>query len=455
MGTISHLYNHEAEASVLGALFADAEANLPVAQEFLTSKMFHLVKHRIVFEAVEKGYAQGKSIDPVSVADLLGPDKLKQVGGTEYLIWLRDQNPLGTGCAEHAQLVLDKARRRKLVETLKEIEGDLASATETDAVLDQAEGRIFRIAMESQEASTFKHASNTLTEGNLAAMIQKKKGIKTGYKQLDRMLGDLQPGSLYLLAARPAQGKSALAHNIAANVSKAGTPVAVSSLEMTSDQILLRIISREGNVDVGVFQAEVSAGRANPETDSRMARIKKAAQDIKSWPLSISDGLQSTTRALRASLRRWVRENGKGLIIIDYLQLMNGEGSSENRNQEVSQISRELVKLARELDCPILALSQLSREAEKSPGARPGLAHLRDSGSLEQDAVAVMFIYRKETYFGPVDKDGMSLRGKAEVIVAKNRYGSTGTVDMLFEGNLSKFTEVALEYENNGQPAPF
>jgi replicative DNA helicase len=306
--------------------------------------------------------------------------------------------------------------------------------------LDEITRDVFELTSESVNAKGFTSVS-ALNASALDNLRNGKRGLNTGFVDVDRISGGLMDGALWIIGARPGAGKSAFVLNVAANVAKKGTPVALLSLEMGYDEIMERIYASEARVDVGALKQNHGKTHA---FDPAFRRIEKAANEIAAWNLFVDEGNYSSISALRAAARKFVKEHkkvsGHAVIIVDYLQLMqDSDESAENRNLEISKITRNLKLLAMELKVTIIALSQLSRKCEERQDKRPLLSDLRDSGSIEQDANVVAFLYRPELYYQKDPKSGASIAGDAELIIAKNRSGLTGVADLHFEGALFRF----------------
>ncbi|MDX1567502.1 MAG: replicative DNA helicase, partial [Longimicrobiales bacterium] len=348
---------------------------------------------------------------------------------------------------------------RRLIDASSHIIRDVYEQGErqVEEVLDEAEQRIFQVA-QSHEREGFVWIKEILwpTFEHIERLQQTDSGItgiSTGFTDLDRMTTGLQKGDLVIVAARPAMGKTSLVLNVAQNAAIEGEhDVAIFSLEMSKEQLVQRFLCSEARVDA----QKLRRGRLSPEEYQRLAA---AAGHLNTAPIWIDDSPGSTVLEMRAKARRLKAEANLDLLIIDYLQLMSGGSSSESRVQEVSAISRGLKGLARELDVPVVALSQLSRAPEQRPDKRPQLSDLRESGSIEQDADVVMFLYRPEYYFGPEDKDGNNIEGKTELIVGKQRNGPTGVVNLFFHKAYTRFDSAAREraeaVAHGGPSAPF
>ncbi len=437
-------WSPEAEVSVLGGVFLDREA-IARSVEILDSSMFFREGHRRLFRAMARLFERGEVIDPITLGDELGKtDELESVGGLNYLAELLEAVPTAANIEYHAKIVREKALLRRLIEASQETirdafdQGDRA-VTE---LLDEAEARIFQVA-QTTEREGFVRIKDLLWPAfeeieRLQSSGSPITGVPTGFADLDRMTTGLQRGDLCIVAARPSMGKTSWVLNVAATAAiEHQVPTAVFSLEMSKEQLLKRLLSAEGRVDA----QHIRRGGMTPDESQRLGA---AAGHLNTAPIWIDDSPGMSVLEMRAKARRLasdIKSEGKqlGLVIVDYLQLMGGSGRPENRVQEVSQISRGLKSLARELDVPLIALSQLSRAPEQRNDKRPMLSDLRESGSIEQDADLVMFLFRPEYYFGPVDENGNSIEGHAELIVSKQRNGPTGSVDLHFYKAYTRF----------------
>lgn len=427
---------------------------VPRAIETVNESMFYREANRRLFRAMARLFERGDVIDPITVSEeLKKTGELESSGGLEYVAQLLDAVPTAANIEYHAKIVREKALLRRLIDSASQIVRDVHEQGErpVEEVLDLAEQRIFRIA-ESHERSgfvwikeilwpTFEHIEKLQeSPGGLT-------GIATGFQALDRLTAGMQKGDLVIVAARPAMGKTSWVLNVAQNAAiDHGVPVAVFSLEMSKEQLVQRLLCAEGRVDA----QKLRRGRLSPEEYQRLAQ---AAGHLNTAPLWIDDSPGSTVMEMRAKARRLKAETDLGLLVIDYLQLMTSHRRSENRQQEVSDISRSLKALAKELDVPVIALSQLSRAPEQRTDHRPQLSDLRESGSIEQDADLVMFLYRPEYYHGAVDADGNSLEGRSELIIGKQRNGPTGVVQLFFHKAYTRFDSVDERVEEGAVPS--
>ena len=436
-------FSAEAEISVLGGMLIDGDA-MARAIEHVNDSMFFREAHRRLFRAMSRLFERGEVIDVITVSeDLKKTGELDGIGGLEFLAQLLDAVPTAANIEYHARIVREKALLRRLIDASSQIIRDVydQGEREVEEVLDLAESRIFQVAQtHSREGfvwikeilwPTFEHIER------LQASDTGLTGVPTGYPDLDVLTTGLQKGDLVIVAARPAMGKTSWVLNVAQTAAiEHGTTVAVFSLEMSKEQLVQRLLCSEGRVD----SQKLRRGRLSPEEYQRLAA---AAGHLNTAPLWIDDSPGATVLEMRAKARRLKSETDLGLLIVDYMQLMSSTGRSENRVQEVSEISRGLKALARELEVPVVALSQLSRAPDQRTDRRPQLSDLRDSGSIEQDSDLVMFLYRPEYYLGPQDKDGNNIEGQSELIIAKQRNGPTGTVPLYFNKAYTRFDSVA------------
>jgi len=428
----------EAEAAVLGAALLDAEV-IPKIIQYLRPEHFYSPVHRKVFEAILKLFEKNQPCDIVTVgAELKRMQELEAVGGQPFLSSLLDTVLTTAHCEEHAKLVLEKAIQRQLIQTATEIV--LAGYDESQTVeslLDTAEQKIFQIreAGVRREFSRIKELLKEEMEHIDRAMAERKlvTGVETGYHQLDELTSGLQKGDLVIVAGRPAMGKTAFALNIAVNASAGhGIPVAIFSLEMSTESLVQRLMCSEA----GISMHKLRKGLLSREEHARLAA---ALGPLFEAPLFIDESAGLTALDIRARARRLKAEIPLGLIIIDYLQLMEASGGRQRdrtRQQEIADITRALKAMARELAVPVMVVSQLSRAPETRGGdKRPQLSDLRESGAIEQDADVVMFLYRPG-YYQPKDP---TLRGKAELILAKQRNGPTDTIQLTFLEDCMRF----------------
>jgi replicative DNA helicase len=402
---------------------------------------FYAEAHRKIYAAMQALRSQGRPVDLVTLSEELSRrGQLEEVGGTAYLLQLSEATPTAAYAEHYARIVKEKWTLRRLIQAAGEaMRLAYEEAGSLDEILDTAGKKILEVALTKTdtEARPMRELVHETFE-HIEALFQNKgevAGVRTGFKELDQLIGTLGPGSLNIIAARPAMGKTAFALTIAQNAAlKEGVGVGIYSLEMPAAQLTLRMMCSEARIDMN----RVRLGQL---TDRDFSRLVDVASRLSEAPIYIDDTPDLTLMELRARARRLVSQNQVGLIIIDYLQLMSGPGSGksgENRQQEIAAISRGLKALARELGIPIIALSQLSRAVEARPNKRPMLSDLRESGSIEQDADLVMFIYRDEYYNPHSEKAGI-----AEIIVGKQRNGPTGTVELQFHASHVRFNDLA------------
>jgi replicative DNA helicase len=439
--------NLEAEKSLLGALMLDKNAIIKVA-DFLKSSDFYKRIHQEIYQATLDLFEKNEPVDLLAVSTRLKEKELlENIGGNSYLTELINTVPTAAHVSNYAKIVQRKRILRDLIEAGQEINSIGHNEKEdVDMLLDKAEQRIFSIAQKSMTQNFF-----PIKEGLEEAFERLEKlskhqggirGIPTGFKDLDNILAGFQKSDLIILAARPSMGKSALALNIAANIAiNQKTPVGMFSLEMSNDQIIDRLIAGHSNVDLW----KLRTGRLSSEGDDNdFTRIQHTLGMLSEAPLYIDDAASSNVLQMRAMARRLQAERGLSLIIIDYLQLMESRNPSANMVQQVTEISRSLKGLARELNVPVLALSQLSRAVEQRTPQIPRLADLRESGSLEQDADVVLFIYREDRY-----REDTTRKNIADIIVAKHRNGPIGKVELYFDDQRVTFRN--LEKEEYGE----
>jgi len=430
--------NLDAERFVLGAILMDDALYIQVVGT-LEASDFSLEKHRRILLRMGELYERGERIDRVTVAnELLKQNQLESVDGLSYLVSLDEGLPALANLDSYVRIVKDKATLRRIIFTSQQlIDRCLLAEEEPDEILASAEEGLIKLG-DARTKDALASPKRIIEEydGGLNVFLdpsQRMKGLGTGFLKLDEMTGGLHAGELVILAARPAMGKTAFALNIAQHVALRQTDdnntVAVFSLEMSRESLLTRMICATARVD----QQKFRAGFLNQDERRRLA---KAAADLVQAPLFIDDTAGTHLMDIHSKLRRLRSEHGLSLVVIDYLQLMSGRGRYENRNQEISTISRGLKLLAKDLKVPILVLSQLNRAPELRQGDhRPQLSDLRESGSIEQDADLVAFIFREEVY-KPQDE---SLKGLAELLVAKQRNGPTGKVNLVFLKQFTKF----------------
>ena len=424
----------EAEEAVLGAVLVNP-LSLGRIVETLKPESFYKPAHRTIYEACLELFKKNDPIDIVTVSQyLMDKDELENVGGRSYINDLALNVVTTANIEYYAKIIREKEIKRALINAGSEIVSDAYENDDTDIALDNAQKRIFNIA--AQKDTTDLVCIQDLVVSSYE-MIEKRfnnkdelVGVTTGFYDLDNITSGLHKSDLIILAARPAMGKTAFALNLAQNVALKGKKaVAIFSLEMPKQQLVSRMLCAEAEVD----SQRVKTGNLQPKDWEKLVEGMTRLSEAKIY---IDDAAGATATDVKAKCRRLMMEEKElGLIVIDYLQLMEGGGNPNDRNQQISQISRSLKGLAKELDVPIIALSQLSRAVESRPDKRPMMSDLRESGAIEQDADIIMFIYRDEYY----NRDDVENKGKAEVIIAKHRNGSVGTVELLFQSNITKF----------------
>jgi replicative DNA helicase len=427
----------QAEESLLGAMLLSRDAIVD-AVEICRAGDFYKPAHGHVFDAVTSLYGRGEPVDPVTVADeLRRAGLLDAVGGPAALLSLQVGTPAISNAARYARIVEEHALLRRLIGVAGEIaELGYDVPEDVSAAVDRAESMVFEVA-QRRVTDTTKPLRELLAASldRLEALYDRGEaitGVPTGFTDLDERLSGLQPSNLVIVGARPAMGKTSFALNIAAHAAMdAQVPVLVFSLEMSHLEITQRLICAEARVEA----TRMRNGRLH---DSDWTKISHAVGRLGEAPIYIDDNPMITVMDIRAKARRLKSREGLGLVVIDYLQLMSGRSNAENRQVEISEISRGLKILARELQVPVVALSQLSRQLEMRADKRPQLADLRESGALEQDADVVMFLYRDEVY-----NHESPDRGTAEVIVSKHRSGPTGVTQLAFLDHYTKFANMA------------
>ncbi|HEV8714241.1 MAG TPA: replicative DNA helicase [Candidatus Binatia bacterium] len=431
----------DAEESVLGGVLFDTHA-LDRVIEVLSVDDFYRASHRKIFRAMLALSEKGEPIDLITLSDLLkSRGELQDIGGATYLAELADKVPSAANISHYARIVREKAVLRSLINVCNEITSRCYNGQEDiEPFLDEAERLIFDVSEKRVRPSFFKMGDLIMdTIKTVERLFERKElvtGVPTGFLDLDRLTAGLQPSDLIIVAARPSMGKTAMVLNIAQYVAlHANTAVAIFSLEMSKEQLVLRMLCSEARVD----NAKVRTGYLGERDFPRLAM---AAGRLAEAPIYIDDTPAQNVLELRAKARRLKREANIGLVIIDYLQLMRGLTAQENRTQELSEISRSLKSLAKELNIPVIALSQLNRQVEQRADRRPMMADIRESGAIEQDADVIMFIYRDEVY-KPDSQD----EGVAEVIIGKQRNGPTGTVRLSFRREYTRFDNLVEHME--------
>ncbi len=442
--------NIEAEQSLLGSLLIDKNAIVKISV-IVSEDDFYEDRHKIIFSTIVELFEKRRPIDLLNISNRLKEKKkIKEIGGRSYLVTLTNTVPSASHIVSYAEIVAKKATLRRLINVSTEItEMSYEDSEEADKLLDEAEQKLFSVSR-AHLKQNFVPIRDVLDSAfdridDLHNNKGKLRGVPTGFIDLDKKLAGLQKSDLLILAARPSIGKTALALDIARNVAKEKVPVGIFSLEMSKEQLVDRLICAEADVDLWKMR---TGQLSTKEDDDDFARINYAMGELAELDLYIDDSGSANIMELRTKARRLKMEHDLGLIIIDYLQLMEGRGKriSDNRVQEISEISRALKGLARELDIPVLALSQLSRQVESRNPPIPKLADLRESGSIEQDADVVMFIYREDYY-----KKDSSKPNIAEIHIAKHRNGPTGTVELYFEAEKACFKNL----DKNAPEEPF
>jgi replicative DNA helicase len=432
-------YSLEAEMSVLGGMFLDPDAVVK-AIEVVDDSMFFREGHRRLYRAMIRLWEQGEGIDAVTLSEQLkNAGDYETVGGAAYLAQLLDAVPTAANIEYHARIVREKALLRRLIEAATAIiQATYDAGGEVEELLDEAEQRIFQIA-QTHDRKGFVWIKELLWPAmeQIELLSQNSSavtGVPTGFPDLDEKTAGFQKGDLIIVAGRPSMGKTAFTLNVAQHAAiGAHKAVAFFSLEMSKESLVQRMLTSEARVDA----SRVRTGRLR---DDDYPRLAQAAGLLNTAPIYVDDTPAISILEMRAKARRLKSDRPDlALVIVDYLQLMQSNGRNENRQQEVSEISRGLKSLAKELELPVVALSQLSRAVEARPEKRPLMSDLRESGALEQDADVIMFLYRPEYYHGPTDKDGNSIEGRAELIIGKQRNGATGTVQLMFHKEFTRF----------------
>jgi replicative DNA helicase len=441
----------EAEQSVLGGLLLDNGA-WDRAADVVTEADFYRFEHKIIFGAIGALIGASKPADVITVYEHLQmAGKAADSGGLQYLNALAQSVPSAANMRRYAEIVRERAILRKLISASDEISTNAFNpqGRSVTQILDEAEGKIFKIGEEGNRNKQGFQSMDVLAVQLIDRVTELAEngaedvtGVRTGFYDMDRNTAGLQPGDLIILAARPSMGKTAFALNIAENVSvNEGLPVVVFSMEMGASQLALRMVGSQGRID----QQHLRTGRLD---NDEWGRLTEAVERLSKSSVFIDETPALTGPELRARARRQARQCGQlGLIVIDYLQLMSGSGNdNENRATEIGEISRGLKALAKELNCPVIALSQLNRSVETRPDKRPMMSDLRESGAIEQDADIIMFIYRDEYYNKETKEPGV-----AEIIIAKQRNGPVGTTKLAFLRQWTKFENLAPDYQGPGE----
>ena len=437
--------NLEAEQSLLGSLLIDKDAIIKIA-DIVNRKDFYDDRHSAIFEAISELYEKRQPIDILNLSNRLKEKKkLSEVGGRSYLVSLTNSVPSSSHIVSYAQIVARKATLRRLIKASSEITSMSYNETnEVEQMLDSAEQKLFAVS-QNYLKQNFIPIKDVLDDAfdridTLHKEKGKMRGVPTNFTDIDKKLAGLQNSDLIILAARPSMGKTSLALDIARQVAKQKIPVGIFSLEMSKEQLVDRLLCAEAEVDLWKMR---TGKLSTKDGDDDFASINHAMGVLSEAEIYIDDSAVANIMELRTKARRLKAEHNLGLLVIDYLQLMEGS-RTENRVQEISEISRSLKSLAKELNIPVLALSQLSRSVESRPNKIPILADLRDSGSIEQDADVVMFIYRDDYY-----KEKSSKPNVADIFIAKHRNGPTGRIELYFNMARASFTN----YESNIEEA--
>ncbi len=447
-------FGEEAEQAILGAVLLDREA-VGLAREVIQHTDFYRREHQLIFQAMCRLYENDQAIDPITISDILGRsakdfldnqqlkkrenlDLLAEAGGMDYIIDLSEIMGSASNVVYHAGIVKEKATLRKLITVSNGISAEAyEQADDATEILDRAQGQIYEISEESRSKgfegvgsivpATFRSIEDAFQNDSEVT------GLHTGFAEMDRRLSGLQNSDLIILAARPAMGKTSFALNLAYNVATIEKkPVGIFSLEMSCEQLVMRMICSSANFNLH----DVKRGKLRAED---WPRLTDACDRLSQAPIFIDDTSGISVLEMKAKARRLKQQHGLGLIVLDYLQLMTGGGKVENRQQEISTISRNLKGMAKDLNVPVIALSQLSRGVEARTSHKPMLSDLRESGALEQDADIVMFIYREEVY----QPDDPELHNLATIIIGKHRNGPTGEFDLHFHKEFTRFADLA------------
>lgn len=425
----------DAENAVLGAAMLDREA-LEHIVGVLVKEDFYDKKNAIIFEIMVEMNQNGKLVDLLTLSDVMKSKNVSDaVGGTAYLNGLMDSVYISVNYKEYAKIIKSKSTLRNLIKASQNIINEAYKGTDEKKIIERAESDIFAIS-QNKFSNDLRHISFILEDSysNIVKLSQahgEVTGRNTGFIDLNKVTSGLQPSDLILLAARPSMGKTAFALNLCTNISKEGNPVIIFSLEMSSVQLIQRILAAQSMIELG----KIKDGKLDSED---WIKLVDAIKELKKLPMYIDDTPGITVNEMRSKLRRIKMKYQKlGAIMVDYLQLMSGSGG-ENRQMEISNISRNLKVVAREMECPLIALSQLSRGPETREDKRPFLSDLRDSGAIEQDADIVMFLYRDFYYH----RDKLAEKNKSELIIAKHRNGETGKIDLFWSGEYQRFGDM-------------
>lgn len=434
-------HSNEAEQAILGAMLVYPNVTRVVFDQGLDREDFYLDIHQRIFHAMEYLTDNGKPIDVTSlITRLQDSEELHLVGGADYIVKLSDTAVSSANSVHYIELIKSRAHLRRLIETAQRIaEEGFDTGNELDDVMDQAEREILSVTR-SRKATEFKSSREVISTViqeliRLRSTTDHVTGVKTGYIDLDRMTNGFQRGDLIILAARPAMGKTAFALNLALNASQYNNgAVAIFSLEMPAESLMKRIMSAKS-------QVESNKLRSGNMSDADFNKLNESANELSASKIFIDDSSNIKIAEIYSKCRKLKSEFGLDMVVIDYLQLISGSGrgGGDNRQQEISEISRSLKGLAREMDCPVISLSQLSRAVESRPDKHPMLSDLRESGSIEQDADIVMFLYRDDYYNKDKTEEEQNLPERTDVDIAKHRNGATGRVELAFSKSISAF----------------
>ncbi len=432
-------YNEDAERSVLGSMFI-SRAAVEAAIEHLHSEDFYVPRHQTIFEAMVKLHEQGLAVDTVTVSEMLmRASRLESVGGLPFLIELANETPTAANVEEYIHIAQERSVMRQLIDAGSGIITDARKAEKPlEQMVDDAERAIYNISMQ-KAGDSLVHIRHTVMESytHIGERIKLKgqlSGVTTGFFELDAITSGLQKSDLIIVAGRPSMGKTAFALNIAQNAANKGATVCIFSLEMSAEQLVKRMLCAEANVDM----QRINSGKVD---EDELMRIADALSPLSNCNIYIDDNPGAGVAGIRSKCRRLQSREGLDLVIIDYLQLMQTSGKTDNRVQEISNITRSLKIMARELNVPIILLSQLSRGPEsRKDNHRPMMADLRESGAIEQDADIIMMLYRPAVYGESEDND-------TEVILAKHRNGPTGTVHLAWIESVARFANATQREE--------
>ncbi len=437
----------EAEQAVIGSVLLnpDSWSHLEV---LLRPEDFYRREHRLLYAAISELLGKGQACDAITLSDVLGAQgRLEDAGGLAYIGELIANTPSAAHARTYGEIVRERSVRRRLARAANEIAESAfhPDGRNSDELLDQAEKKIFQIAESQMQEGGPQYIRDLLkkTVSRINELIRNQSsltGLSTGFRDLDEQTAGLQRGELIIVAARPSMGKTTFAMNLVENAMlESGLPILVFSMEMPAEQLIMRMLASLGHID----QTRLRTGNNLSEED--WARLSSAFNLVQDKPLYIDDSAALTPIEVRTRARHLAKELGRplGMIMIDYLQLMRVPEATNNRVNEISEISRSLKALAKEMNCPVMALSQLSRAVESRPNKRPVMSDLRESGAIEQDADLIMCIYRDEVY----NKEDSKEKGIAEIIIVKQRNGPIGTTRLSFEGQFSRFNNLSQDYQ--------